>query len=277
METLLFESETIRKGPPYLALIVPYRDRPAHLVEFAPHMESFLKDIEFRLMLIEQADNKPFNRGKLLNIGFTLAREEAIWMCFHDVDMLPKDDSCDYSLPQHTTHLAGRAEQFGYKMPYPEYLGGVLLTTRTDFERANGFSNEYWGWGQEDDDLFIRFLLSGVRICRKPGLYRSLAHEPGQLSAGNINRLIESLSFAARNVNDSILVARIRQVIGVAERRASSLPGGRRYAYAKSAGDYQSEGLSTLRYDLLSRKPLRESVQFSAGISPYHELITVRL
>jgi hypothetical protein len=88
METLLFESETIRKGPPYLALIVPYRDRPAHLVEFAPHMESFLKDIEFRLMLIEQADNKPFNRGKLLNIGFTLAREEASWMCFHDVDII---------------------------------------------------------------------------------------------------------------------------------------------------------------------------------------------
>jgi hypothetical protein len=277
METSLFKSGINKEARRHLALIVPYRDRSEHLMKFVPHMENFLKGIEFRLMLIEQADNKSFNRGKLLNIGFTLAREEAGWICFHDIDMLPEDDACDYSLPQHTTHLAGRVEQYGYEMPSPDYFGGVLLTTRTDFERANGFSNEYWGWGQEDDDLLIRFLLSGVSICRKPGLYRSLPHEPGANSFENVDRLIQSLVFAARHVDDPLIKARIRQGIGFAKSQASSLSEKRYFAYAENAGDYRLEGLSTLRYDLLSQRPLREFAQFGAEISPSHELITVKL
>ena len=45
-----------------------------------------------RNQFIEQADDKPFNRGKLLNVGYTLACDNGCdYFVFHDVDMLPED------------------------------------------------------------------------------------------------------------------------------------------------------------------------------------------
>jgi len=70
-----------------VAIIVPFRDlhveqnRAAHLAQYHPHMTDFLwkqRGIEdFKVFIVEQSDDKrKFNRGKLLNIGFDLARKD---------------------------------------------------------------------------------------------------------------------------------------------------------------------------------------------------------
>ena len=49
-----------------LAIIVPYRDRLLHLNKFIAYMRPrFKADV----IVVEQLQGKPFNRGKLLNIG----------------------------------------------------------------------------------------------------------------------------------------------------------------------------------------------------------------
>ena len=48
------------------------------------------------------------------------------YFCFHDVDMLPEDDSMDYSWVDKPTHLS-RLSKFNYKLIYPEYIGGVTF------------------------------------------------------------------------------------------------------------------------------------------------------
>lgn len=158
-----------------LAIVVPYRDRESHLEEFLPYMEKspYLEGIDFEILVVEQEEGKPFNRGKLLNVG-AVESPSAAYYCFHDVDMLPLVS--DYSPISSPTHLAAEAEQFGFKLPYLGYFGGVTLFGKFDFERINGYSNDYWGWGAEDDDIMHRCIIKGLKPSRKNGRYRSLSH-----------------------------------------------------------------------------------------------------
>lgn len=168
-------SYKINKKMESLSIIVPYRLRESHLKEFIPSLELYLTkdEIPFEILIIEQSDEKQFNRAKLLNVGF--AESNADYFAFHDVDMLPIDS--DYSYPDGPTHLASQVEQFGWSLPYDGYFGGVTMFDRESFEKINGFANEYWGWGAEDDDLLYRCLVKGIEVFRKECKYRSLSHE----------------------------------------------------------------------------------------------------
>ena len=60
-----------------LGVIVPYRDREEHLKVFVPHLCEYLTNsgIGFEIIVVEQGDSKPFNRGSLLNLGFLKAEK----------------------------------------------------------------------------------------------------------------------------------------------------------------------------------------------------------
>ena len=143
-----------------LGVIVPFRDREEHLEKFIKQVPSYLtnNNIEYELIVVEQSDKKPFNRGKLLNIGFIEARKlNCDYVVFHDVDMIPVD--VDYSYSDIPLHLATEFELENDKLKnlsFDDYFGGVTMFSKTAFEKINGYSNLYWGWGFEDDDLLFR-------------------------------------------------------------------------------------------------------------------------
>lgn len=137
-----------------LGVIVPYRKRPGHLRKFRQSIKSYLKNQDYELIVVEQADDLPFNRGKLLNIGFEYAvRKQCDYVVFHDVDMLPID--VDYSYSDVPIHLANGFTNSDREI-FDTYFGGVTLFPVDLFKKVNGYSNEYWGWGFEDDDLLMR-------------------------------------------------------------------------------------------------------------------------
>ena len=150
-----------------LNLIVPYRDRQSHLERFIPSVEKYLDDSEipFTISIVEQNNDKSFNRGKLLNIGFDISKNESDYFCFHDVDLIP--DEVDYSYTEHPIHLATNLSKDDYKEGWEYYFGGVTLFNKQDFININGYSNEYWGWGFEDDDLLRRCVNFGLPIEEK--------------------------------------------------------------------------------------------------------------
>lgn len=55
---------------------------------------------------------------------------------------------------------------FKYRLPYRDIFGGVSALTIDQFKKVNGFSNEFWGWGGEDDDMSNRIRFHGFKIAR---------------------------------------------------------------------------------------------------------------
>jgi hypothetical protein len=178
-----------------LCLIVPFRDsasktsqganRTANLHVFVPYLLDHLsksgKQIgrDFEIVVVEQTQGAVFNKGALFNAGYFEAKDDCDYFCLHDVDQLPESPQNTYDFPDSPTHLCTASSQFGYRQAYFAMVGGALLITAEQFKKMNGYSNFYWGWGQEDDDFFFRLERTFGRIDRAPpdkGRYRALQH-----------------------------------------------------------------------------------------------------
>jgi hypothetical protein len=163
-------------APTKLVVLVPYRNRARNLERFVPHLHSHLGELHHEIVVIEQAGNALFNKGRLFNAGFHLTQEQDAYFCFHDVDLLPEDTSCDYSYSTRPVHVSRYCSQFNYRVPYEWLCGGVMIFDKSVFARINGYSNDYWGWGAEDDDLYFRLTRAGHRVEHRHGRYTSLPH-----------------------------------------------------------------------------------------------------
>ncbi|XP_040007066.1 beta-1,4-galactosyltransferase 4 isoform X1 [Xiphias gladius] len=155
-----------------VAILIPHRNRERHLLYLLHHLHPFLQrqQLHYAIYVIQQAGDATFNRAKLLNVGYLEALKDYSWECFifHDVDLVPENDRNLYVCDKQPKHLVVGRNATGYKLRYKGYFGGVTAMTKDQFLQANGFSNSYWGWGGEDDDLRIRVELQKMKILRPP-------------------------------------------------------------------------------------------------------------
>ena len=69
---------------------------------------------------------------------------------------------------------------FVFRLPYADLFGGVSALTKEHYRLVNGFSNAFWGWGGEDDDMANRIKAHGLHISRYPAniaRYKMLTHK----------------------------------------------------------------------------------------------------
>eukprot|EP00927_Polykrikos_kofoidii_P032788 TRINITY_DN27819_c0_g1_i1.p1 TRINITY_DN27819_c0_g1~~TRINITY_DN27819_c0_g1_i1.p1 ORF type:complete len:372 (+),score=48.32 TRINITY_DN27819_c0_g1_i1:75-1118(+) len=164
-----------------IAIVVPFRDqkplqdRQAQLQRFLGHMEVFLASLpgfcSALVLVVEQMqDGRRFNRGQLLNVGFRIAQKALPSLDFfimHDVDLLPsKDMSLSYASPPVAAGAAIHLASVWPKYKYDTFIGGVLAFRPDDFERVNGYPNDYWGWGLEDDQLSLRMAHQKIQTVK---------------------------------------------------------------------------------------------------------------
>lgn len=146
-----------------MTIIIPYRNRPDHLAQFIPHMRAYLPDA--RILIVEQADDKPFNRGKLINVGY---KESLVsFIVAHDIDMLPI--KVDYEPVIGVTQLAGSSIQLR------DYLGGVTMFDWLTFGRIGGYHNDYFHRAEDNE---MRFNLQRLKIpvLELHGTFKELPH-----------------------------------------------------------------------------------------------------
>ncbi|XP_029826060.2 beta-1,4-N-acetylgalactosaminyltransferase bre-4-like [Ixodes scapularis] len=164
-----------------VAILIPYRNREEHLRVFLYNMHQFLprQQIDYGIFVIEQEGNGKFNRAKLLNVGYLETQGLYDCLILHDVDLIPEDDRNLYTCPEQPRHMSVAMSTMNYTLPYTEYFGGVSALNKKHMELVNGFSNQYWGWGAEDDDMFCRLAYSNLNITRYPAeiaRYTMLGH-----------------------------------------------------------------------------------------------------
>lgn len=165
------------------AIIVPYRDnkfqnRSGQLKQFLAYFAKEYKKGD--VYIIEQSeDNKKFNRGKLLNVGFELAKKAGHDLfIFHDVDLIPDQKMLEYYTLNcdGVIHLGHRWRD---KYSFDHFLGGVTSMNEKSFEKVNGYPNDRWGWGSEDDSLMNRVMEVGLPVIRPDeGVIKEIEHKP---------------------------------------------------------------------------------------------------
>ena len=217
-------SRNIDSDATCVAIIVPYRDihptqnRARHLQQFIPYMHKFLQKqldkgalLDYHIYIVEQSnDNRKFNRGKLLNIGFDIARKNKCRpsiqgkaqakhdvFIFHDVDLLPGNDlGTSYTqLPTVPIHIARVWDRYSNN---PKYFGGIVSFSEVDMKRINGYPNTFWGWGGEDDEMQKR--------CEKLGIRWKSPMQGGTITDLEDMNLQEKLSFLKQNKNWKCMV-----------------------------------------------------------------------
>ena len=167
--TIAILTTRMERAKPHHAIIIPYRERLNNAKTYVSSMNPYLArnfpNETFSVYFLVQVDSGLFSRGFLLNAGINeirRTRPETQCIIMHDIDLLPIVDGVPYDDCTYPIQLSSELEHFDWGIPYDGSCGGVISLHMNDWIKVNGMSNDYEGWGGEDDDLFLRLRQNGL-------------------------------------------------------------------------------------------------------------------
>lgn len=166
------KSVSFKKKEISIAIITIYRNNQQNTRQ--RHKEQFLKDISFLkkyghldVYLIEQSqDNCKFNIGKLKNIGFqkaTESKKKYDFYIFTDADIIPDKKLAPYYFKpvKGISCLATNGTRYSSSKCF---MGSCIGFDFNSYQQINGYPNNFWGWGGEDEAILIRCNLNNIKI-----------------------------------------------------------------------------------------------------------------
>ena len=176
-----------------LLIVVPYRNRDQQLKIFQYHTKIYFnedkldKHLNIKLCILEQANDKPFNYGRLCNAGFLINEAYLDYIVINNVDFLPMIADYSYSdspmlLIKHGHNNLPMRPSSNSKWivkgsKRENFFGNSVLLPKHIFKKVNGYSNLYWGWGYEDTDLKKRLDVNNIEIKYRDGFFSPLLHD----------------------------------------------------------------------------------------------------
>ena len=149
-----------------VSIVIPNRGGK-NLDKVLQNLYTVYPDMDKEIIIVEQANKGPLQKGQLFNIGVKFAHGKYIALSDHDIIHLRK-------VPWIEIYESVKKPIIGFKyisqityvngVPVitstkdtPKGFGGFNFMAKKDFVGFNGFSNLYFGWGYEDNAYGTRF------------------------------------------------------------------------------------------------------------------------
>jgi len=190
-------------------IFIPYRDREKHLDYFvnnlAPRLNEYINSL--KIVIVEQGNDKKFNRGKLLNVGFMEYKKQIGYLYQHDIDVIPSDETIKKIYTLET------GEIIRISAPHATSLGCIVKMSKDNFIKMNGYPNNIWGWGIEDRALFCRALLSDLKLSKNfcNEAFKKLPHKSNVEVYKNEKKIISDI-WLPNNIDKMTELERINLV-----------------------------------------------------------------
>lgn len=219
---------------------IPYRGMPKSKQRMLQILESFSDDKDVQFQIVEQSeDGRRFNLGKMINVGFDLfskASDTDDWTYFfHPIDLFPKQGFAPYRSGAELL-LQNKIDICSYNIPEKD-LHYRSCSYRPDaYRKFNGYTNNFWGWGAEDDEFFNRVRMTNLRMGHIKLLFDTWCevkedHEPDHPSPD----YILGLEHHAKNLS---------------------------IAWSLTEEKMKQDGLSNLSYRVLSRELISQNLEW---------------
>jgi hypothetical protein len=128
-----------------LLIVVPYRNREEHLKDFLENTPKYFdnQNLSYDILICELDQNGDWNAGLCVNSLIKFIEKVNIkykYLYIHHVDVWPI--SGDWIFPKDNEVYFNMGD-----------YGSCLLTMKA-FLDVQGYSNSFWGWGGEDNELY---------------------------------------------------------------------------------------------------------------------------
>ena len=216
-------------------IVIPYRAREEHLKYYLENTVPLLqKHIpNGKVVIVEQDwNNKLFNRGCILNIGFNEYKDKTKYFMTHDVDINPYEQTIiDY-------YLINNFDALRIRVGHGCSVGGITKFSHDSIFNVNGFPNYIWGWGIEDRALYYRYKIMKKTISEPLiGVFNAKNYLK---EFNHSNRIRGSNSNTISNNENNIF---------------------NNYNYDDQIKHIKSSGLNNLEYKILEKKDINDYVE----------------
>lgn len=166
-----------------ILIVVPYRNRENHLIDFLKFTPSYFtnQNITFDILISELENIGDWNAGLCCNsvINFDIG-EKYEYIYIHHVDVFPLNG--DWFFPEVNEILFNLGDYGSCIMKYDYFFD------------VGGYSNNFWGWGYEDDCLYRRLLYNNYKLVDLD--YRILFQTKNQNHERTIDKINEKNSLS---------------------------------------------------------------------------------